>query len=138
MSLLTGIAGPPPQVTSGPSVVAPNVRNEVAPSLMGMASWQLSLTTRSHSSGMPFPLKSGLVPLAPSQSSGTPLALQSAGSHSSGVPFPLQSGLVPPATSHSSGTSLQLQSELVPPAISRESKTPLPLQSNPNAGQERE
>ena len=107
-----------------------------------------TLQSVSHSSGMPFALQSRLVPVrdvalvgntvascspgcAPvvmSQSSGTPLALQSV-SHSSGMPFALQSGLVPVVMSHSSGTLFVLQSWLVPVVMSQSSGTPLALQS---------
>ena len=60
--------------------------------------------SRSQASGIPFPLQSGLRPIATSQLSSSPSRLQSEPSHTSGRLFWLQSG------SHSSRTPFWLQS----------------------------
>src|SRR5262245_1110729 len=95
--------------------------------------WRLVMSAHgmplpSHSSGMPFPFASALVPLAMSHSSGTPFPLQSslnplAMSWSSGMPFPLQSGALGTSVFtvscpvFSGSSQLERRVEFVPPPV---------------------
>ena len=77
---------------------------------------------------------SKLMPLAMSQESGMPFALQSlakvdAISHESGMPLRLQSLAMPLAMSHESGTRLLLQSGTAPCATAQTSNRRSPSQS---------
>ena len=87
-----------------------------------------------HSSGLELPSMSTLMPVAMSQESGMPFALQSlakvdAISHESGMPLRLQSLAMPLAMSHESGTRLLLQSGTAPCATAQTSNRRSPSQS---------
>ncbi len=81
-------------------MVQPGRDASIASWIVGNSSGTPTMRSFSHSSGMPLPLKSLLVPEATS--------------HSSGIWFPLQSAASPEAISSASGTPLALQSS--PPA----------------------